>query len=116
MNGGQDRVAQFGFSRNVGVANMQGLTLFQDVNLQPGSPETEAQSNNGVPQASGSPHLWLAALIVGAAALWIVNQHVAFGPLNLLFILMAVIAGIVLLKTFFGRYYVPGLSPVILAT
>src|SRR4029077_5755522 len=116
MNGGQDRVAQFGFSRNVGVANMQGLTLFRDTNTSPGSPEVEAESNSGANQASGSPHLWLAALIVGAAALWILNQHVTFGPLNLLFILIAVIAGIVLLKTFFGRYYVPGLSPVILAT
>ena len=42
---------------------------------------------------SGSPHLWLAALLVLVAALWIVNQHVRFGPLNLLFILMSLHPG-----------------------
>ncbi len=110
-----DRVVQSGTSVNrVGVANMQRLTLFEELPLLHQSPGEEMAAQEERP--SGSPHLWLAALLVLVAALWIVNQHVRFGPLNLLFILLAVIAGIVLLKTFFARYHVPGLSQVILAS
>ena len=63
----------------------------------------------------GSPHLWLAALLILGAALWIVNQHYKFGVFNLMFIVLVVIAVSVLLKTIFGRFHVPGLSQVIMA-
>lgn len=111
-----DKVTQSGISVNrIGAANMQGLTLFQGVGPQyhesPGQEEAESE---GVSD-QGSPHLWLAALLVLAATLWIVNQHYEFGPLNLAFIILVVMAGSVLLKTIFGKFYVPGLSPVILA-
>ena len=112
-----DRVTQFGTSVNrVGVSNMQGLTLMpsdDNANIH-ASPQEEFDGTMGA-QPPGSPHLWLAALLVLVAALWIVNQHYSFGPLNLAFILIATVAGIVLLKTFFGRFHVPGLSQVILS-
>ena len=111
-----DRVVQSGIStQRVGVGNMQGLTLFSGVGpAYHESPGQEEAESAGVDN-QGSPHLWLAALLVLAATLWIVNQHYEFGPLNLAFIILVVMAGSVLLKTIFGRFYVPGLSPVILA-
>jgi hypothetical protein len=111
-----DRVVQSGIStQRVGVANMQGLTLFR--NVGPASheaPQQEAESA-AMPLEEGQPHLWLAALLVLVAALWITNQHFSFGPLNLAFVILTVIAGTVLLKTIFGRVHIPGLSQVILA-
>lgn len=111
-----DRVVQSGVStQRVGVANMQGLTLFRDVGpASHEAPVVEAETN-AMPPQEGSPHLWLAALIVLAVALWITNQHFDFGPLNLAFIVLVTMAGMVLLKTIFGRFHVPGLSQVVLA-
>lgn len=111
-----DRVVQSGIStQRVGVANMQGLTLFRDVG--PGSHEAPQMEAQAAAQNTdqGQPHLWLAALLVLVAALWITNQHYSFGPLNLAFVTLTVIAVSVLLKTIFGRINVPGLSQVILA-
>lgn len=110
-----DRVVQFGTSpQRVGVANMQKLTLFEDVPAYHESPGQEFAENTGAPPP-GSPHLWLAALLVLVTALWIVNRHFSFGPLNLVFIILVTISGIVLLKTVFGKFHVPGLSQVVLA-
>lgn len=112
-----DRVVQSGVStQRVGVANMQGLTLFRDIGPDYHlSPEVEADEAAMAGVEEGSPHLWLAALLVAIAALWIVNQHYKFGVFNLAFIVLVVIAVSVLLKTVFGRFHVPGLSQVILA-
>lgn len=112
-----DRVVQSGIStQRVGVSNMQGLTLFRDIGPDYHlSPETEADENAMAGVETGSPHLWLAALLVLAAALWIMNQHFKFGVFNLAFIVLVVISVSVLLKTIFGKFHVPGLSPVILA-
>lgn len=112
-----DRVTQSGISVNrVGVANMQRETLFRDIgpayHEAPGVEAAEA-AQAGVEE--GSPHLWLAALLVLAAALWILNQHYKFGVFNLAFIVLVVLATSVLLKTFAGRFHIPGLSQVILA-
>lgn len=110
-----DRVVQTGISpQRVGVANMQALTLFEDVPAFHEAPGQEFAENTGGPPP-GSPHLWLSALIVLIVALWIVNQHFKFGPLNLMFIILTTIAGIVLLKTIFGKFHVPGLSQVVMA-
>ena len=112
-----DKVVQFGTSVNrVGVANMQSLTLMpnEDAPAYHEAPGMEYTESQGLP-APGSPHLWLAALLVLVAALWLVNQHYQFGPLNLLFVLLVTIAGIALLKTFFGRFHVPGLSQVVMS-
>lgn len=110
-----DRVVQFGTSpQRVGVANMQKLTLFEDVPAYHESPGMEFDENTGGPPP-GSPNLWLAALVVLTAALWLMNQHFKFGPLNLIFMVLVVISGIALAKTFAGRFHVPGLSQVILS-
>lgn len=111
-----DKVTQSGISVNrVGAANMSGLTLFQGVGpAYHESPGEEERASAGAGD-EGSPHLWLAALLVLAATLWIVNQHYSFGPLNLMFLVLVFVAGSVLLKTIFGRFHVPGLSSVILA-
>lgn len=111
-----DRVVQSGIStQRVGVSNMSGLTLMR--NVGPASheaPQEEAQSAAQY-QPEGQPHLWLAALLVLVAALWILNRNISFGPFNIAFGVIATIAVIVLLKTVFGRIHVPGLSQVILA-
>lgn len=111
-----DRVTTAGMAPNrVGVAGMPALTLFQTVGPQyherPGQEAAESEA----PAEEGSPHLWLAALLVLAGTLWVINQHFGFGPLNLMFLVLVFIAGSVLLKTVFGRFHVPGLSQVILA-
>ena len=93
---------------------MSGLTLFRDSVQYHESPGQEFEESTASPPP-GAPHLWLAALLVLVAALWIVNQHFKFGPLNLAFVVLVTMAGFVLLKAFFGRYHVPGLSQVILA-
>jgi hypothetical protein len=112
-----DRVVQSGVStQRVGVANMQGLTLFKSIGPDYHiAPDVEASEAAMAGVEEGSPHLWLAALLVAIAALWIVNQHYKFGVFNLMFIVLVVIAVSVLLKTVFGRFHVPGLSQVILA-
>lgn len=112
-----DRVTQSGVStQRVGVANMQGLTLFRDIGPDYHlAPDVEAEEAATAGTDQGSPHLWLAALLVLAAALWILNQHFKFGVFNLAFIVLVVLSTTVLLKTVFGRFHVPGLSPVILA-
>lgn len=111
-----DRVVQSGIStQRVGVANMQGLTLFKDVSpASHEAPQQEAEAA-AMPQDQGQPNLWLAALFVLIAALWVTNRNIDFGPLNLAFVILTVIAGTVLLKTIFGRIHIPGLSQVILA-
>jgi hypothetical protein len=112
-----DRVTQSGISVNrVGAANMQGLTLFRDIGPDYHlSPDVEATEAAMAGTEQGSPHLWLAALLVLAAALWILNQNYKFGVFNLAFIVLVVLSTTVLLKTIFGRFHIPGLSPVILA-
>ena len=112
-----DRVTQSGISTNrVGVGNMQGLTLFRDIGPAAHlAPDVEAQEAAQAGVEEGSPHLWLAALLVLGAALWIINQHYKFGVFNLAFIVLVVISVSVLLKTIFGRVHIPGLSQVILA-
>lgn len=112
-----DRVVQSGIStQRVGVSNMQGLTLFRDIGPDYHlAPDVEAEENAMAGVEQGSPHLWLAALLVLIAALWIVNQHYKFGVFNLAFIVLVVIATSVLLKTVLGRFHVPGLSQVVLA-
>lgn len=110
-----DRVVQFGTSPSrVGVGNMQKLTLFEDVPAYHEAPGQEMAENTGAPPP-GSPHLWLAALIVLVVALWLTNQHYQFGPLNLLFVILTTVAGIALLKTVFAKFHVPGLSQVVLS-
>lgn len=116
-----DRMVQSGIAVNrIGVAGMPGLTLFPggpDASDNPNlheSPGQEFRENQGLPP-QGSPHLWLSALLVLVAALWIINQHVKFGPLNLAFIILSTMAGFVLAKALLGKYHVPGLSAVVLA-
>jgi uncharacterized membrane protein len=110
-----DRMVQQGTStQRVGVANMQGLTLFRDTPNYHQAPQEEFDASTAAPPP-GAPHLWLAALLVLVAALWIINQHYKFGPLNLAFIIVSTMAGFVLLKALAAKYYVPGLTPVILA-
>jgi hypothetical protein len=110
-----DRVTQSGIApQKVGVAGMPGLTLFRDSPNYHEAPTQEFDEATAAPPP-GAPHLWLAALLVLVAALWIVNQHVKFGPLNLAFVVLVTMAGFVLLKAIFGKYHVPGLSQVVLA-
>jgi hypothetical protein len=112
-----DRVVQSGIStQRIGAANMQGLTLFKDIGPDYHlAPDVEATENAMAGVEEGSPHLWLAALLVLVAALWIVNQHYKFGVFNLAFIVLVVMASSVLLKTVFGKFHVPGLSQVVLS-
>lgn len=112
-----DRVVQSGIStQRVGVANMQGLTLMSGIGPDyHEAPQQEADENAMAGVQEGSPHLWLAALLVLVAALWIINQHYKFGVFNLAFIVVTVLAMSVLLKAIFGKYHVPGLSQVIMA-
>lgn len=111
-----DRVTTAGIApHKVGVAGMPALTLFQTVGPAYHEAPGQEAAESAAPVEEGSPHLWLAALLVLVAALWIVNQHVQFGPLNLAFLVIVVMAVSVVLKTIFGRFHVPGLSQVVLA-
>lgn len=111
----EDRLVQYGVSpTRVGAANMSRLTLLDDIPYSQPSPGMEAAAQVA-PAATGSPHLWLSALLVLGGLWFVTRNHISLGPLNIFMGAVTLIALIVLLKTFAAAVYVPGLSPVILA-
>jgi hypothetical protein len=101
----------------IGVDNVQALTLFES---QPSLPDFAVAADEGSsPMAQpGNPHLVLVGLIAGLVGLNYLATHVTGNGilgsiLRFTIVTLTVIVSVVILKVFFTKYPVPGVTQVV---